>query len=202
VGSAGCGDDGSGAPAQETQADAGEPRRDAGPPLVWRPRDASAWDAGTTTATAPDATVDARECAMVRMPLPDAVLPRCKAETRSCIADCASAADADACRDGCIAADDSAPEPTYGLDCSACIYLQLFACIDQAGCREGVADLFCCIADECPTGSPEGCGETQCGAELEAAVTCGYFADMSCIDFLTGGIDQCYATASDADAGT
>jgi hypothetical protein len=134
------------------------------------------------------------------MPLPAMVLPRCSASTRDCIAACPQSADPEMCRDACIDADTTPPEPRYNLDCGACIYLQLFACIDAADCHEGVADAFCCFADRCPAGSAEGCGEQMCARELDVALTCGYFADMSCLDFLSGMIDECYDASGSAES--
>ena len=172
--------------------------RDSGP-LVWMPR-----DSGMTRPPMMTPVVDAgsgQMCAMRRVPLPSALLPRCSAATAACIEDCTDAADADSCREVCIDADSTPAETTYGLDCAGCIYLQLFACVDAAGCHDGVADAFCCIADKCPAGSPEGCSENSCGEELTTALTCGYFADMACTDFNRGLIAQCYAGNADADAG-
>src|SRR6185503_12037513 len=86
-------------------------------------------------------------------------------------------------------------QTSYHIACPTCLYLQLFACIDAAGCHDGVAELFCCIADKCP-GSPDGCTEDKCGNELMAAVTCGYYADMDCVDLTTGMAGECYADAT------
>jgi hypothetical protein len=173
-------------------------RRDSGP-LVWTPR-----DSGTTRPPAmsppPDAG-SAKMCAMRRLPLPSALLPRCSRSTGECLADCTTAADADACREACIDADSTPAERMYGLDCAGCIYLQLFACVDAADCHDAVADAFCCIADKCPTGSPENCGQDSCGEQLMTALTCGYFANMACTDFTTGLIAQCYGGDLEADAG-
>ena len=137
---------------------------------------------------------------MRRSPLPSALLPRCSRATGTCLARCTTAADPDSCREACIASDSTPAETTYGLDCGGCIYLQLFACVDAAGCHDGVADAFCCLAEKCPAGSPEGCGEQRCGEELMTALTCGSFANMACTDFTTGLIAQCYGGDVDADA--
>ena len=205
---AGCGDDAATAQDSGAQGDGGKRadaggERDAGR-LVWRPKDAGRSPEDDVVTTPRDAGgAAARECAQPRNPLPAVLLPRCSMATRDCVAGCAQAADPGMCRDACIDADTTPPEPRYGLDCGGCVYLQLFACIDAADCHEGVADLFCCIADRCPAGSPEGCGEQMCSRELDVAVTCGYFADMTCLDFLSGTIDACYGAgaASDDDAG-
>ena len=202
----GCGDDASSAPDGGARGDGGaradaSTERDSGP-LVWRPRDAGRTPDADVIDTPLDSGTANRECAQRRTPLPAMLLPRCSADTRDCIAACPQSADPEACREACIDADPTPPEPRYNLDCGACIYLQLFACIDAADCHEGVADVFCCLADRCPSGSPEGCGDQMCAREIEVAVTCGYFADMSCLDFLGGMIDECYAPSSgDADAG-
>jgi hypothetical protein len=137
-------------------------------------------------------------CAEPREPLPQVLLPRCHASTRDCIAACADASDPDACRDTCIDGDDMPPDPSFGLNCSGCIYLQLFACIDAADCHEGVAELFCCIEDNCPTGSGDNCTEMQCPDELMTALTCGYFADQECVNVLGDAIAGCF---EEGDAG-
>ena len=187
-------DDGGGAAATR---DGGA--RDGGP-LVWTPRDSGTTRPPVMTPPAVDPG-SAAMCAMPRNPLPSVLLPRCSAATGACLAGCTTASDADGCRDACINGDATPAETTYGLDCGGCIYLQLFACVDAAGCHDGVADAFCCLAEKCPAGSPEGCGEQRCGEELMTALTCGYFANMACTDFTTGLIAQCYGGDVDADAG-
>lgn len=179
-----------------THADAGE--RDAGH-LVWHPPDAGTIE--DPPIVAPQDAGSAATCAMRRSPLPSALLPRCEVGTGQCMAGCATATDPDSCRDACLASDHHPAESMYGLDCKGCIYLQLFACIDQAGCHDAVADVFCCLADKCPAGSPESCGEQKCGDQLMTALTCGYFANMECTDFSKGMIAQCYGGDVDADAG-
>jgi hypothetical protein len=144
--------------------------------------------------------IDGRMCAEPREYLPDIVLPRCSADTALCIAGCADDADTEACRDACIAGDTTPPHATYALNCAACIYLTLFACIDATDCHAGVAEVFCCIEDNCPTGSPEGCSEQMCGEEIMAALTCGYFADQSCVDLSGEPISSCFASG-DEDGG-
>jgi hypothetical protein len=212
VAAAGCGDDDTidhgldDGGAHDASDAATESHEDAGP-LVWKP-DASV-DAGAdsnTSSSSPDAGVgiSQRECAKRRTPLPQQLLPRCSEMTRSCIMACAQAAKPDECRDACIKADATAAEPTYGLTCATCVYLQLFACIDQADCHEGVAETFCCLADKCPAGSADKCGDMMCKSETNAAITCGYFSKMECLDFLSGDIGQCFGPAGsgDEDAGT
>ena len=164
----GCGDDDDPAPA-DGGSDAGE--RDAGDsgPLVWTPKDAGASGSGGSgsVATAGSSGSDGRMCARPRQPLPAVLLPRCAPATRDCVADCAGAAEPGDCRDACVDADTTPPDAMYGVDCSGCVYLQLFACIDKAKCHQGVADVFCCIEDKCPAGSPEGCGEERCATRAE-----------------------------------
>ena len=92
-------------------------------------------------------------------------------------------------------------EPMFGLDCGGCIYLTLFACIDMTKCHAGVAEVFCCIEDNCPTGSAEGCSEQMCGGEIEAALTCGYFANQDCVDFIGNELGRCFDGLGDEDAG-
>jgi hypothetical protein len=144
---------------------------------------------------------DGRMCAEPRSYWPETFLPRCSQDTALCIAGCMSATDPDTCRDACIDADTTPAETTYGLNCGGCIYLTLFACIDMADCHDGVAEVFCCIEDNCPTGSPENCGELMCGSEIEAAVTCGYFAEPDCVDFFGDAIGRCFAGSGEEDAG-
>jgi len=205
---AGCGDDASGADAgndggsdmdsgdDESPEDAG---RDA---YVWMPMGGSGGSSGSGGGggTTIDSGLNGRMCAEPRDYLPSSLLPRCSADTATCIAGCMAAADAEACRDACIEGDATPPEPSFGLNCAACIYLTLFACIDQTDCHDGVAEVFCCIEDECPTGSPDGCSEQQCGGEIEAALTCGYFAEQECVELLGDTIGQCF-DLGDGDAG-
>jgi hypothetical protein len=40
----------------------------------------------------------------------------------------------------------------------------------------------------------------MCGAEIQAALTCGYFADQSCVDLLGEPIVDCFAPG-DEDGG-
>lgn len=145
--------------------------------------------------------LDGRMCAEPRSYLPEALLPRCSQDTALCIAGCESTADPEPCRDACIKGDTTPAETTYGLNCGGCIYLTLFACVDMADCHAGVAEVFCCIEDNCPPGSAENCSETMCGAEIEAALTCGYFAQQECVDVLGDSIGRCFAGFGDEDAG-
>jgi hypothetical protein len=202
---AGCGDDDVD---EHTAIDAG-PRgardaaveRDSGPP-VWMPRDAGDGDDEDVVTRPRDAgSLAGRECAQPRDAVPAVLLPRCSAATRDCIAACPAAVDPDSCREACLEADTTAPAAAYPLDCAACVYLQLFACIDRTDCHQSVAEAFCCFDDRCPAGSAEDCNEQMCSSELRAAVTCGYFADMDCVDFLGGMIAECFPPAEDADAG-
>jgi hypothetical protein len=140
-------------------------------------------------------------CAEPRDYLPESLLPRCSADTAACIAACMDDADPDACREVCINADTTPAEGSFGLNCAACIYLTLFACIDMTDCHDGVAEVFCCIEDNCPAGSAEGCSDQMCGGEIEAAVTCGYFAEQECVNILGDQIGRCFAGFADEDAG-
>jgi hypothetical protein len=142
--------------------------------------------------------LDGRMCAEPREYLPEAFLPRCSADTAACIAGCTTEADADACRDACIEADTTPAETQFGLNCATCIYLTVFACIDMTACHDGVAEVFCCIEDNCPTGSAEGCAEQMCGGDIEAALVCGYNANLDCVDFAGDVLGQCFATDTDA----
>jgi len=177
---------------------------------VWMPdtggsggNGASGGSGGTSgTGSGGGGGVDGRMCAEPRDYLPESLLPRCSADTAQCIADCAAAADPDTCREVCIDADTTPAEGSFGLNCAACIYLTLFACIDMTDCHDGVAEVFCCIEDNCPPGSPDGCSEQRCGGEIEAALTCGYFADQGCVDILGAQVGRCFAGSSDEDAGS
>lgn len=204
-----CGDDESasdgGASTMDSSTDEGDDAgRDA---YVWVPNGGSGGSGGTggstggTGGTGGGSVLDGRMCAEPREYLPEALLPRCSADTAACIAGCAAQADPDACRDACIGSDTTPAEPTFGLNCGACIYLTLFACIDMADCHEGVAEVFCCIEDNCPTGSAEGCSDQMCGGEIEAALTCGYFANQDCVDFLGNELGRCFAGLGEEDAG-
>jgi len=182
---------------QAAALDAGADEQDADS-LVWTPSQ----QAPRGPVVEQDPTLrDERACAEPRQPLQAVLLPRCQASTRSCIDGCqAQAEQADACREACLQADDFPPHPQSGLSCATCVYLQLFACIADAGCQEGVAAFFCCTQARCPAGSPEGCGEARCGNELRAALTCGYYADQDCLDLAGGLSSQCYAEG-DSDGG-
>lgn len=204
----GCGDDDGGGDDEGSDApDAGDAApqdagTDAGDQLVWMPMDVGSDDTSSSNGGDGDASdpLAGRECAQVREPLPELLLPRCSATTGACIESCPQEADPEACRDACLAADDTEEDGRFGLACDSCVFLQIFACIDRAGCHEGVAEFFCCMEDRCGPGSAEGCIETECGAELETAITCGYFADETCVDFLGPLPSQCFAEG-DADGG-
>lgn len=171
-------------------SDSGAGKGDAG--LTWKP-DASGLGTGSGDAGA-DASV--RMCAQAREPLPSIVLPRCTAVTRDCVAACSGAKAGD-CRDACVKADKH-PASAGGLNCSACVYLQLFACADQNGCHASTADTFCCIADKCPAGSASNCTDTMCNNQVTAAITCTYSAAPDCLDFTKNLIAECFASADDA----
>jgi hypothetical protein len=204
----GCGDDENngdgGANTLDSSTDEGvDAGRDA---YVWMPNAGSGGSGGTGGAGGAGGTgggsgLDGRMCAAPRDYLPESFLPRCSADTAACIAGCMSSADPEACRDGCISSDATPPESQFGLNCGACIYLTLFACIDMEDCHDGVAEVFCCIEDNCPTGSAEGCSDQMCGGEIQAAVTCGYYANQDCVDLLGDEIGRCFAGLGDEDAG-
>jgi hypothetical protein len=182
--------------------DASDAGSDAGT-LVWMPMDAGASETGETPPPGPDPDdpLAGRQCAQVRMPLPDQLTPRCSAVTRDCIASCMEEPDPDTCREQCLEADDTPPEPNTGLDCPGCVYLSIFACIDAANCHDGVAEFFCCLEDRCSgPNPPDNCGEALCGDELTTAITCGYFANESCVSYLGPEVGVCFAEG-DADGG-
>lgn len=187
----------------DSPADASADAGDAGK-LVWKPEHPEVYDGGNGGA-ASDASITMRDasslegrgCAMTRERLPDSLLPRCKASTRTCIADCMTAANPDDCRGACLKADDT-PAAGFGTNCESCVLLTLFACIDEAGCHEGVAQSFCCFEDRCPAPSADGCTEERCGTELNDAFTCGYYANVGCLDFLGEELSGCFADAPDA----
>jgi hypothetical protein len=201
-----CGDDTSskpdgGAGPQDGDGGARDAGRDA---YVWIPDSSSGGSGGSSgsggSTGGSGGSGEVRMCAEPRQLLPDVVLPRCSADTATCIAGCATDDSGEACREACITGDTTPPHATTGLNCAACIYLTLFACIDATDCHDGVAEVFCCIEDNCPIGSPEGCSDQMCGAEIQAALTCGYFADQSCVDLLGEPIANCFA-ADDTDGG-
>jgi hypothetical protein len=160
--------------------------------LVWMPPEDDSSDDDASGDDSGDDPLAGRECAKVREVLPDALLPRCSATTRDCVAACPDAEDLDACREACLKADDT-PTGDFGIDCQTCVFANVFGCIDAAGCHDGVAAFFCCLQDRCAVDNPpENCGQALCGSELQAAVTCGYFAQESCVDYLGAEVGACF----------
>ncbi|HMJ12187.1 MAG TPA: hypothetical protein VK524_12270, partial [Polyangiaceae bacterium] len=133
-------------------------------------------------------------CSSARQPLPDALLPRCSRATYDCLAAC-SGESAEACRNACLAADTTPPGLIEGfpVTCATCTLLQLFACGEEAGCHDPLADALCCSERACPAGSAENCTEQRCPGENRSLGLClGYVAE-SCLSYASGAMARCFA---------
>jgi mono/diheme cytochrome c family protein len=133
-------------------------------------------------------------CANPREPLPDAILPRCSRVTYDCILACTGRADGDLCRNACLAADATPPAVIQGypVSCATCTLLQLFACGEQSGCHDPLADALCCSERACPPGSDEGCAEQRCAGENRALGLCLGYAAESCLGYTSGEMARCF----------
>jgi hypothetical protein len=132
-------------------------------------------------------------CANPRMPVPEALLPRCTAETHACVLQCANSPeyDQEACRNACLAADTVPADNSLGvpINCANCTLGQLLACADSGGCHNETASFMCCI---------EGCGggdacTASCNGELQAFGLCVYYTAPQCVDYVDGPPGQCFA---------
>lgn len=134
-------------------------------------------------------------CGDPREPLPDALLPRCSRATYDCVAACLARADVEACRNACLVADTTPPAMLQGflVTCATCTLLQLFACGDQNGCHDPLADALCCNERACPPGSPDGCAEQRCPSENRALGLCLGYAAESCLSYTSGELARCFA---------
>lgn len=140
------------------------------------------------------------ECAKRREPLPDSVLPRCSAKTQACVQSC-SGAEAESCRNACLAADSTPPTViagSYPVNCANCTILQLFACGEARGCHDPLAEALCCNDAECPPGSPEGCGDQRCASEFRALGLCLGYAAEECLSYVTGDMSRCFTQGGTA----
>jgi len=137
-------------------------------------------------------------CAAPREPLPSSILPRCSAETYTCVQNCAlqPEGDADDCREACQKADTTPADTSlgYAVDCSSCVFLQLLACGEASGCHEDVARLMCCITS-CATSSDPNCFQDECNGEITAFGYCAVYQGTDCLDYDSGLIGACFARA-------
>lgn len=148
----------------------------------------------------PSAGPKTQECADPPITIPAALLPRCSVATWSCLAACTN--DEPECNARCIAADKTAPDPTYGLTCSSCIDYQQYKCTDDDGCHPVVAALECCRRDKCPEGSDASCVTTRCGGEAYAYGYCLSEVTSSCGSLVDGPGRSCFPKdVGDAGAG-
>lgn len=131
-------------------------------------------------------------CDIASEPLPAEVLPRCAAETLTCLETCGED-DLD-CIDGCFQDDPTSVDPFTGIDCETCSLLQLLACSEPA-CHDANAAFLCCNA-AC---EGQDCAADACAAELTAAFECAVFSAAPCLEANTAGVDGCFP-ADDRDA--
>ncbi len=124
------------------------------------------------------------------LPLPDACLPRCTAETWAGIVDCRSRPDVAGCQGAVIAADTSTPTqldfgPELGamtVDCSTCLDLQTESCFLEHCRAEYLAATRCRILD--PRASACTAELTRvrtCSANSSAMRTCQATRDFLCV---------------------
>jgi len=141
-------------------------------------------------------------CAEPRQPLPESMLPRCKASTLDCVVTCGlteTEYTLEDCRNACLAADGSPAGSYYGfpVDCPTCTILQLLSCADSAGCHDETAAFMCCI-EGC--GSDQNCQNTKCAGELQAFGLCVYYTAPECVEYTSGPMNACFA-ADDGSGG-
>lgn len=130
------------------------------------------------------------ECAKQKMSLEEALLPRCSAETTTCVANCALEQEeqyVEGCRDACLEADTT--PPASGMDCQGCVFNQILACAGEKGCQDQTAKFLCC-AQGC---SDDACIDTKCKEETTSFGYCiGYKAEV-CYDFSGSWLGACFA---------
>lgn len=135
-------------------------------------------------------------CAKPRQPLADSVLPRCSQATRACIELCPQQFEKDNeiddCRDACVAADLTPPDPATGLSCNECVFSELLACAAARGCADQTAFLNCCIEDCVRTGDAS-CLQTRCADEIQAFGYCVGYGPTECVSFSEGPRARCFA---------
>jgi len=137
-----------------------------------------------------DSGTGARECAAMLMALPSDVLPRCSAETQTCVSGCTDGA----CLQGCMDADTTEPVMVSGttIDCGVCVNYQLFYCLDSMGCHDQVAALNCCVEDNCGSAADvNACAQSMCSTEFGNLNTC---AGSSGCTYTSGPAGQCYGS--------
>ena len=136
-------------------------------------------------------------CAEPRASLPASVLPRCSAATRDCVAACALEKpedEVDDCQEACQKADTTPADTSLGdaIDCSGCVFNQLVACAENAGCHDEVAGLICCLESCFSSTDPQGCFESKCTGEATAFGYCVYYQDQECVDHSGSWLGACY----------
>lgn len=148
--------------------DAGTISLDEGTPSVTEPGDES----GSTTGRACAESVDT---------LPPEALPRCAAETSTCLAACQD----EACYDQCIAND---PTPALmdaelgEVTCEDCINFNPIFCATNEVCATEWGTYGCCIDDCMAGGGTEDACFDSCGAEQTAFFTCFQNNAAACRD--------------------
>lgn len=120
-----------------------------------------------------------RDCEMALESLPSVILPRCSADTATCINGCA---DID-CQNMCLDADTTPPETMSGqmIDCNICFNYQVNVCIDM-NCPTEFAAFRCCLEDNACTDAS--C--PACSSQLSAVQSCaGGLPAGACTDQIT-----------------
>lgn len=124
------------------------------------------------------------------LPLPDACMPRCTAETWAGVADCRNQADVVACQGRVIAADTSTPTqldfgPELGamtVDCGTCLDLQTESCFLEHCLTDYLAATRCRILDQRPTACTAEINQVRtCAAGSTAMRTCQATRDALCV---------------------
>jgi hypothetical protein len=136
-------------------------------------------------------------CAEPKQPLAASSLPRCSAATRACVEQCPLLSDDDDqisdCRDACIEADLTPPDPVTGHACNGCVFNELLACAASGGCADQSALLNCCI-QECIRSQDATCLATRCADDLQAFGYCIYYGPIECSDYSAGPIARCFGS--------
>lgn len=137
---------------------------------------------GKFTECGPSGTCVTMACAEPFDPLPETSLPRCSAETLSCIQACAT----NRCVVDCLEADTTPIGSLDGVEfgCIDCIDYQIEACLTRTPCQPTQAALYCCAEARCDGTFDEAC-EERCALELDDATTCLQSTD--CVYILLEG---------------
>jgi hypothetical protein len=111
--------------------------------------------------------------------LPVTLLPRCTAETRTCVETC----EGDGCLLDCLEADTTPPRSLAGqsFNCLDCISHQIEACGARTMCRETQAAMYCCIEERCG-GTVDSRCESRCSFEFDEHSSC--LALVGCVYIL------------------